>query len=226
MNTNQFKLTTGNGLIAMVAGLALMSLSSQEGRAELSPEWVSRVPLGTSLTAGPAGIYVDPDGVSYITGISGPSSNADITTVSFAPDGSTRWSQTFNSGGSNADQVRGITKSVDGILYVVGNTPGPGSFANVLILGYDANTGALLKTIKYSTGPGLSEFGASIVTDAAGNIYVVGGTVGDGHDVMTLKLNPGGVLQWSKIWDGTEFPQLDKDEKVKILLEEEGKVIY
>ena len=143
----------------MAAGLAFAGLDTVEIRAELSPEWVSRVPVGTSLTSGPAGIYVDPDGVSYITGISGPSSNTDITTVSFAPDGSTRWSKTFNSGGMNADQVRGITKSAGGIVYVVGNTPGPGSFANVLILGYDANTGALLKTIKFSSGPGLSEFG-------------------------------------------------------------------
>jgi hypothetical protein len=102
-------------------------------RAELSPEWVTRVPVGTSLTSGIAGIYVDPDGVSYITGISGPSSNTDVTTVSIAADGSTRWSQTYNSGGSNSDQARGITKSADGIVYVVGNTPGPGSFANVLI---------------------------------------------------------------------------------------------
>lgn len=209
----------------MATGLAFIGLTAHEAGAELSPEWVSRVPVGTSLTAGPAGIHVDPDGVSYITGISGPSSDTDITTVSFAPDGSTRWSQTFNSGGSNSDQVRGITKSADGILYVVGNTPGPGSFANVLILGYDAATGALLKTIKYSSGPGLSEFGASIVTDSAGNIYVIGGTVGDGPDVMTLKFNSGGILQWRKVWDGTAFPPLDQDAPVKILLDPSGNVL-
>src|SRR5262245_17079952 len=145
-------------LATMPAFVALAS----EMRAELSPEWVTRVPVGTSLTSGPAGIYVDPDGVSYIAGISGPSSNTDITTVSIAPDGSIRWSRTFNSGGTKADQARGITKSADGIVYVVGNTPGPGSFANVLILGYDASTGALLTTIKFSSGPGLSEIGASI----------------------------------------------------------------
>ena len=56
-------------------------------RAELSPDWISRVPLGTSLGAGPAGIHVDPDGVSYVTGTAGSSSVNDIKTVSFAPDG-------------------------------------------------------------------------------------------------------------------------------------------
>ncbi len=224
MKTNQLSLKTWRVLPAMAA-LALLGLTAIDCLAELSPEWVSRVPVGTSLSSGPAGIYVDPDGVSYITGISGPSSNTDITTVSFAPDGSIRWSRTVNSGGSKADQARGITKSADGIVYVVGNTPGPGSFANVLILGYDANTGALLKTIKFSSGPGLSEFGASIVTDPAGNIYVVGGTVGDGPDVMTLKFNPGGVLQWREIWDGTAFAPFDQDAPVKILLDSAGNVL-
>src|SRR5689334_21933131 len=85
---------------------AMVALVGQAGemRAELSPEWVTRVPVGTSLTSGIAGIHVEPDGVSYITGISGPSSNTDITTVSIAADGSIRWSQTWGSPNSGADQ--------------------------------------------------------------------------------------------------------------------------
>lgn len=191
-------------------------------QAQLSPLWVSRVPLGTSASSAPAGIFVDPDGVSYITGTSGAGTSTDITTVSFAADGTTRWSQTYNSGGSAADQARGITKSADGVLYVVGNTPGPQSFANVLVLAYDAATGALLRTIKYSTAPGISESGASIMTDTAGNIYVGGSTVGDATDVMTLKFTSAGVLQWRKIWDGAAFGPFSNDAIIKLLLDANG----
>ena len=207
--------------IALVTVVGLTGLSGTSD-AQLTPEWISRVPVGTSLSAGTAGIYVDPDGVSYITGTSGASPNTNITTVSFAPDGSTRWTRTWSSQGSRADIASGITKGSNGVLYVVGSTPGTNDFANVLILAYDAATGSLLNKIRYSSGPGISEFGSSIVTDEAGNIYVTGGTVGDGLDVMTLKFNAGGVLQWRQVWDGAAFGPFSQDSPVKILRDPNG----
>ena len=209
--------STVRGIVLVtVVGLTGLSATSN---AQLSPEWISRVPVGTSLSAGTAGIYVDPDGVSYITGTSGASSNTDITTVSFAPDGSTRWTQTFGSPNSGADIASAITKGSNGVLYVVGSTPGANNFSNVLILAYNAATGSLLHKIRYSSGPGISEFGSSIAADAAGNQYVTGGTVGDGLDVMTLKFNAGGVVQWRKVWDGAAFGPFSQDSPVKLLLD-------
>ena len=55
---------------------------------------------------------------------------------------------------------------------------------------------ALLKTIQYSSGNFRSEFASSIVTDAAGSIYITGGTVGDGPDVITVKFDPTGKVLW------------------------------
>jgi Beta-propeller repeat/PQQ-like domain len=208
--------------LGVVVGLTGLSGTSD---AQLTPEWISRVPVGNSLSAGTAGIYVDPDGVSYITGTSGASPNTNITTVSFAPDGSTRWTKTWSSQGSRADIASGITKGTNGVLYVVGSTPGANSFANVLILAYDAATGSLLNKIQYSSGPGISEFGSSIATDEAGNIYVAGGTVGDGPDVMTLKFNTGGVLQCRSIWDGAAVAPFSLDSPVKILRDPNGDVL-
>src|SRR5262245_8189357 len=117
--------------IALAVVVGLTGLSGT-GEAQLAPEWISRVPVGNSLSSGTAGIYVDPDGVSYITGTSGASPNTDITTVSFAPDGSTRWTQTFGSPNSGADIASGITKGSNGILYLVGSTLGANFFANLL----------------------------------------------------------------------------------------------
>jgi PQQ-like domain len=200
--------------------LALTCLAAAS-RADLAPEWVSRVPLGSSLSSAPAGIYVDPDGVSYVTGTSGTSNGTDITTVSFAPDGTTRWSQTW-SGPNGGDQARGITKGPNGVLYVVGNTLNQNAFANVLVLAYDAQTGTLLKTIRYSTDAFTSEIGATIAIDNANNIYVGGTTNGDATDVMTLKFNSDGVLQWRQAWDGPAFGPFSNDGVIKLLLDSVG----
>jgi hypothetical protein len=224
MKTNRTTLRPGPTLLALVAGL-VFPLCFTEMKADFTPDWVSRIPLGNSLTVGPAGIFVDPDGVSYVTGISGASTNTDITTASFAADGSLRWTKTFDSGSFLGDQVRGLTKSASGTVYVVGNTPGPDDRSNVLILGYDANSGALLKTIQYQSAPGRSEDGTSVVTDTAGNTYVAGHTVGDGVDVATLKFNASGVLQWRQVYDGPASSPFSNDGVVKILLDPSGNVL-
>ena len=83
----------------------------------------------------------------------------------------------------------------------------------------------MLNTIQYRSGPGRSEFGTSIVTDAAGNLYVTGGTVGDGPDVMTLKFNSAGVVQWRRNWDGAAFAPFSLDSPVKILRDPNGDVL-
>ena len=67
--------------------------------------------------------------------------------------------------GPAADQARGLTRGPGTLLYVVGNIPGPDFFANILVLAYDATNGTPLRTIRYSSGPGNSESGASIVTE-------------------------------------------------------------
>ena len=224
MRTNKFSINLSRAFLLLLATLLAGLAFSAPARGEFAPLWTSRVPAGTSLGSGTAGFHVDPDGISYVTGIVGSSSVNDIQTTSFEADGSTRWSVTYDSGKSG-DQARGLARGPDNLLYVVGNTPGPNDFANVLVLVYDVTNGALLKTIKYSSGPGLSEYGAGVVGDAAGNIYVIGGTVGDGPDVMTVKFNSAGVVQWRKVWDGTAFPPLDQDAPVKILLDSADNVL-
>ena len=209
-------------ICAAIAASFLLSFTAQ---AQLAPQWTSSVSLGTAFAAGLQGLEVDPDGVAYMTGIGGPSPNTDVITSSFNPDGSIRWSQTWNSPSSGADQSRAITKSARGIIYVAGNTPGPNFYANILVLGYDAATGALVKTIQYSSGNFRSEFAQSIVTDAAGNIYITGGTVGDGPDVITMKFDPTGKVLWKRTWDGGAVAPYSIDTPVKILLDPSGNVV-
>ncbi|MCL4197997.1 MAG: PQQ-binding-like beta-propeller repeat protein [Phycisphaerales bacterium] len=191
-------------------------------RAELTPEWISRLPVGTSLTAGLKHMVIDDAGVVYITGIHGSSSNTDIITAAYRPDGTPLWQRSWNGPGNWHDQARGVALGPGGVLYVCGNTPGPGSYANVLLLKYDAATGNLLNTIQYSSGPGLSEHAGSVAVDAAGNVYLAGGTVGDGPDAMILKFSAAGAFQWKRVWDGPAQAPYSLDNALQILVEQAG----
>ena len=117
------RLRTVEAIVVTARSIALVTFVSLSGlsvasEAQLAPEWIGRVSVGTALTAGIAGIHVEPVGVSYVTGTSGSSPNTDITTASFAADGSLRWRQTWNSTGNGADQASGITMGQIGRAHV------------------------------------------------------------------------------------------------------------
>jgi hypothetical protein len=190
--------------------------------AQQQRDWRVRLPVGASLTAGMTGLAVDEAGITYVTGISGSSSNTDITTAAYGADGSLRWSRTFNGPANWHDQSRGLALAPGGRLYVTGNTPGPGSYAQVLLLAYDTRRGRLLRSVQYSSGPSASEHGASVAVDGAGNVYVAGGTTGDGGDALVLAFDPSGNLMWQRTWDGPAEAPYSQDSAREILIGRDG----
>lgn len=192
------------------------------GQADISPTWLSAQPVGSSLSAGMSAMVTGADGVTFVTGINGPSSNVDIVTTAFGADGSQLWTHTFNGPSNWHDQSRGIALGPGGVVWVCGNTPGPGTYANVLLLKYSAATGALLDTVQYSSGPFTSEHAQSIAVDGQGNVFVTGGTVGDGADAMTLKFDGEGNFLWKRAYDGPAFGPFSQDSAWKVLLAPDG----
>ncbi|MEW6249995.1 MAG: hypothetical protein AB1716_05060 [Planctomycetota bacterium] len=207
---------------AVARALAALAAVVAPAAAELTPEWSVRLPVGSALTAGLAGLVVDAAGVSYLTGITGSSSNTDIVTAAYGPNGGLLWSHVYNGPENWHDQARWITLGPGVVVYVTGNTPGPGRYANVLLLKYDAVTGALLNTVRYSSGPFTAEHGAAVVTDANGAVYVAGGTVGDGGDVLVLKFDAAGQFLWQKVWDGPAAAPYSQDTVADIALDRDG----
>lgn len=211
---------TTRSLIALL----LLPLIAAPARAQLHPEWVGVVPSSALLNTGLADCVTDTAGVTYFTGTGGASSNTNVYTAAFAPDGSMLWEHVFNGPGNWHDQGHGISLAPGGIVYVAGNTPGPGSYANVLLLKYEAATGTLLKTVQYSSAPSTAEYGASVAVDALGNVYIGGGTVGDGLDAMMLSFDPAGKLRWKAVYDGPAFVPWSQDAVRQVQVDANGDV--
>lgn len=201
------------------AGVLALGL---DGRADLFPEWVSTLPVGSSYSAGFQGMVTSAAGVSYVVGTEGSSSNSDLVAAAFGPDGTLLWSRSFNGPADWHDQGRGLRLGPGGVLWVTGNTPGPGTYANVLLLAFDAATGSLRESVQHSSGAYTSEHGASVVVDAQGRVFVGGGTVGDGSDGLIVAFDSSGGWLWTRTWDGAAWGPYSQDTVLQVELDPEG----
>ncbi len=197
-------------IVVALAGSTL-GLLSEHARAELSHEWIAKLPLQQSLRSSIQGMVVDAGGTTFVTGVTGSSSNNNVITAAFSTDGNLLWSQEFDGPEGGGDNGRAITLAPNGVVWVSGNTPGSNGRAHVLLLKYDAATGALLKTVQYSSDFFNSEHGGTVTTDTQGNVYVGGGTTGDGPDGLILKFDSEGILRWKKTWDGPAASPYSQD---------------
>ncbi|MGE0480861.1 MAG: hypothetical protein AB7Q17_10365 [Phycisphaerae bacterium] len=209
-------------LLSLVWAAALAS----PALAALEPDWITSIPVGSSLSAGMQGMVVASDGVTYVTGTGGSSGNTDVVTAAIGADGAVLWTHTYNGPANWHDQARGIARGPDGVLYVCGNTPGPGNYANVLLLKYDAASGALIDTMQFSSGAFTSEYAGSLAADAQGNVYLGGGTVGDGGDALLMKVDSAGGIQWIKTWDGPASAPYSQDSVQGVALHPDGNPIF
>lgn len=210
------------GTRTSICGLALLAGSAQ---AQLNPDWIAQIPVGSSLTAGLQGLVTDAAGISFITGITGPSSNTDIFAAAFDPEGKLLWQDNYNGVNNWHDQARGLCLSPDGAFYVCGNAPDPNFRANLLVIKYDAATGARLNTIQLPSGSFASEHAQSIAADALGNVYAGGGTTGDGADGLIVSFDPNGQVRWSVTYDGPAFGPYSQDSVQQMLVAPDGNPI-
>ncbi len=201
--------------IACSFSLAAVADTAQ---ADLTPDWISYLPSGSSLLAGFQDMVVDSNGITYVTGAHGSSSNLDILTAAFGTDGALLWSASYDGTEQWHDQARGIALAPGGVVLVCGNTPNSGSYANVLVLAYDAGTGQLLDSVQYSSGASTSEAGTAIVADRQGNVFVGGTTVGEDGDALILKFDSDLNLLWKRVWDGPALAPYSQDSVQQIQL--------
>ena len=207
-------------------GLGLLTGLAWSAAAQLTPEWTSTLPVGTSMSSGLGGYVIDEAGNTYVTGTTGSGPFAiDIVTAAYGPSGTLLWQRTFDGPLHGFDQASAIALGPDGTLYVSGDTQGADFFASVLLVKYEAATGTLLDSVVYTSGPQTSEYGGSVAVDALGGVYVAGGTGGDGTDALVLKFDSACDLQWQRTWDGAAFEPYSLDSARYVRVDPNGDVV-
>ena len=169
---------------------------------------------------------VGPEGLIALTGNDALDASADFFTVALEPDGSIRWTATYDGPSSSQDVAEAITVDSSGNVIVVGRAQAPGQSSNVAIVKYDGVTGDEI-WVRLFDRSGSLDLGTDVVTDAAGSVYVTGGArdLSSGEDVVVLKYDIDGTLQWSAIYDGFGNPPSANDRGRSIVVDANGDVL-
>ena len=166
--------------------------------------WVNRFNFGGDDVA--KDIAVDGEGNVYVTGWSeGIGTGIDYATIMYNSAGVQQWVARYNGPDSLGDGAFALTLDVSGNVYVTGGSTNDW-YKDCVTVKYNSN-GAEIWVQRYN-GPGnQSDQGKAIAVDDAGNVYVTGGSYGDGTktDYVTIKYSQPVSVEPISIYIPTEY---------------------
>ena len=146
-------------------------------------------------TDGDGNVYVIGDTTSFGAG------GYDIVLVKWDSSGNQLWNRTW--GGIGAERGFGVAVDDSNCIFVTGYTESYGSGgADIVVVKWDSSGNQLWNR---TWGGILWDAGIDVTFDGTGNIYVIGETVNFGAgstDVVLVKLDSSGNLQWFRTWGG------------------------
>lgn len=132
--------------------------------------------------------------------------------------GTEEWVARYNGAASGYDIAYDIAVDADGNVYVTGSSQGIGTGQDYFTIKYNAD-GIEQWSARYDGPISHHDQAYSLAVDNSGNVYVTGGSFGNGteRDFLTIKYNSNGDIVWTRRYNG---PGFDLDEAVAIVLDD------
>ena len=147
-------------------------------------------------------IAVDAQGNVYVAGWA-TNHTADYVTVKYDNSGNLLWAKTYDGLGHWDDLVTAIAVNSAGLVYVTGTAFGSNASLDYVTIKYLPNGDTLW--IRSYDGPGNSyEEAYALSLDRSGNVYVAGGSYGQGtlFDYAVLRYYANGDTAWVRRYNG------------------------
>jgi len=148
------------------------------------------------------GLSVDDAGFVYITGTSrGTTTQTDIVTIKYSPQGQPVWVRAFDGPAHQIDQARDLRVNAAGDVYVCGRISTVGDW-DAVALKYNS-AGTLIWSRTFSTPGAPIETPETLAIDSSGDIILAGSSGSFTFaDLLVLKYSPAGDLRWSRRFHG------------------------
>ena len=153
---------------------------------------------GWSLVIGSAGeVFVG--GYTYDA-----TNGSDSLILKYDTNGTLLWTAIYDGPDHLGDDNYGLVLDAAGNVYAAAESSSFATGRDLLALKHRGSDGALLWATSYdSPSPGSHDIVNAIAIDASANVYVVGyGPDATGDDIITMKVDTSGALQWVRRWDG------------------------
>ncbi len=141
----------------------------------------------------------------------------DFVLIKYNSTGQEQWKVHYNNPANTDDVVYSMTMDNSGNIYMTGN-----SGDDMLIVKYNFN-GILQWANLYRTPGSTGSTSNSVSLDNSGNIFIAGTSRmnANNRDMITVKYNSEGILQWAKTYDS---PFHNADQSMKVLTDNSGNV--
>jgi uncharacterized delta-60 repeat protein len=162
-------------------------------------------------------------GNTYVVGTSYDKGTLfDYITIKYNSNGDTIWTARYDGDFNDNDEAIAIGIDTVKNLCVTGNSYS--NITNMDIVTIKYTDAGILQWIQKFNGPDNNFDGAvDLTTDAAGNVYIVGYSLNQNSesDILLLKYNANGILQWSNYFNGSN--QLN-DYPTKLVVDNSGNI--
>ena len=155
--------------------------------------------------------------------MTGRTGGADYGTVKYDAEGNERWVALYDGPGNSGDAAVALVVDGAGSVYVTGHSIGAAGDFDYATIQYDAEGNE--RWVARYNGPGnAGDQASALAIDAAGDLYVTGGSIGEGSglDYATVKYDAEGNERWVARYNGPG--NTTTDFAVAVTLDEAGDV--
>lgn len=198
-------------------------LSNNYLHSQVTQEWLQNYnSLGTRNDRPSSILYDTLNNAFYVAGFAEfetPYEEAKGILLKYSLDGNLIWARTYDENTQYTNlHYLDITKDIYGNIYLCGYLDSLLSGKNIVTVKYDSAGNFIWKTVYKGLSGGI-DYANAIDVDSFGNVYITGcisDSVMTGSDMITLKYNSSGQLQWVRNYYGSDTNILDVGTDLKI----------